>query len=69
MKGARCVFLVFLHYDPFWQSARTLFRPIHKEGTYSDPEVGFGVVASPSQMSSSPRLSFTAWPSFCLQPR
>jgi len=27
-----------------------------------------GVIAI-SQLSSSPRLSFTAWPSFCLQPR
>jgi hypothetical protein len=41
MKGARCAFSVFLHNGPFWQSARTLFRPIHKKGTYSDPEVGF----------------------------
>jgi hypothetical protein len=32
------------------------------------PEVGFGAVAT-YQVTSSPRLSFTAWPSFCLQPR
>ena len=37
-------------------------------GTYSGPEVGFGAVAT-YQVTSSPRLSFTAWPSFCLQPR
>ena len=31
-------------------------------------EVGFGAVAT-YQVTSGPRLSFTAWPSFCLQPR
>jgi hypothetical protein len=57
-----------------WVSLAVAAAPIElarsdwQSGGYSEPEVGFGVVAA-SQLSSSPRLSFTAWPSFCLQPR
>jgi hypothetical protein len=37
-------------------------------GIHPGPEVGFWSVTT-CQLSSSPRLSFTAWLSFCLHPR
>src|SRR5438132_14419552 len=60
--------LVF-SYEAMWAAAGSNRKSCNEEESQArGPEVGFGVIAT-SQPSSSPRLSFTAWPSFCLQPR